>query len=78
MNTGSFIGMKRYARSLPMAMNHIPPHSMWLHIFEGSELSDAAVAHIVSCTLCLHVVLICLKSETFASVLRTLEEESAA
>jgi len=51
---------------------------MWIHIFEESELSDAAVAHIISCTFCLHVVLICLKSENFASVLRTLQEESAA
>ena len=52
-------------------IHHVPLHVMCSHIFEDENLSETDQAHIVRCDLCLEAVIICLKSDSFASALRS-------
>jgi hypothetical protein len=53
---------------------HITPHHIWacLHADKMTELSTAEHDHIVECEPCLRVFILCLRSKTFGSVLKTL------
>jgi len=53
---------------------HITPHHVWayLHADPGSELSAAEHEHILDCEACFRLFILCLKSKTFASVLKAL------
>jgi hypothetical protein len=59
-------------------IHHIPPHVIWMHIYEGREMNQSDQAHVVECSRCLETFIVCLKSESFASVLEALPEELKA
>src|SRR5262245_21205917 len=54
---------------------HIPPHRAWTHSHAHAQtFSRSEHVHILECERCLRVFLLCLKSESFGSVLRELGE----
>jgi hypothetical protein len=56
-------------------IHHVPPHTMWAHIFEDGEMDSFDEAHIIQCSQCLEAFNVCLKSESFASALKALPAE---
>jgi hypothetical protein len=56
---------------------HITPHHAWAHLRAEpvTELSTAEHDHILECERCLSLFILCLRSETFASVLKELGRE---
>jgi len=62
---------------------HITPHHAWAYLYTHteSEFSPAEHDHILECEQCLHLFMLCLKSETFGAVLKALgrsEERQSA
>jgi hypothetical protein len=53
---------------------HITPHHAWAHLHADpvTELSTGEHDHIVECEQCLRLLILCLRSETFASGLKAL------
>ena len=58
-------------------IRHVTPHHVWayLHAAPATELSTAEHDHILECERCLLLFSLCLRSETFASVLKELGRE---
>ena len=57
---------------------HIPPHRLWAYATLQVDLALAEHTHIVECSHCLAVLRSCLRVDTFAAVLKELDEDQAA
>ena len=53
---------------------HLTPHHVWayLHAESANDLTTAEYDHIRKCEPCFRLYILCLKSETFGSVLKAL------
>jgi len=72
----------RFGIGCPMETNnpktrHITPHRAWAHLRADpvTELSTAEHDHIFECERCLSLLILCLRSEKFASVLKALDND---
>jgi hypothetical protein len=52
--------------------DHITPHHAWNYLHADSEMSTAEHDHILECEACLRLFLLCLKSDSFGTVLKSL------
>jgi hypothetical protein len=50
--------------------NHLSPHRAWTYLHADTSLSPEEHDHILECERCLHIFIICLKSDSFGLVLK--------
>jgi hypothetical protein len=64
----------RMAETKKSDTRHITAHHLWayLHANPATELSKAEHDHILHCDACSRLFMLCLKSDTFGSVLKAL------
>ena len=55
--------------------HHVIPHRAWTYLQADGELSTDEHDHILECESCLHLFLLCLKSESFGAVLKELNKD---
>jgi hypothetical protein len=61
-----------------MTGQHLSPLTIWSYVFDGHQMSGTELAHLMDCNHCLKAMKLCIKSDSFASVLASLKEELEA
>jgi len=51
---------------------HIIPHHVWNFLYGNGDINQEEHDHILDCDSCFELLLLCLKSDTFGTVLRAL------
>ena len=51
---------------------HVPPHVVWSFLYGDGQLLELDREHILDCNECLEMFIVCLKSQSFGSVLLSL------